>query len=112
MTAEERLIKRVIARFRCSRCNRQHAIDSVDVMGKYDDVWVIGVDCEGCDQPGMYVVSIRKDSSFDVVSDLTEEEQDRFDEASKVGAEDVDAMRSFLNGFHGDFSRVFKKASS
>lgn len=106
MTAEERLVRRVIARFRCSHCNRQHAVDNVDIMGKYDSVWVIGVECEGCDVPGMYIVSLRPDSSFEIASDLTEEERARFAAASKVAPEDVSAMRSFLDGFQGDVSRL------
>ena len=111
MSAEERLIKRVIARFRCSHCNRQHVLENVDIMGKYDDVWVIGVDCEGCEQPGMYIVSLRKDSSVDIVTDLTDEEMARFETSRKVAAEDVSAMRSFLNEFDGDFSEMFGRAS-
>ncbi len=105
------MIKRVIARFRCSHCNRQHILENVDIMGKYEAVWVIGVACEGCEQPGMYIVSLRKDSSLDVVSDLTDEEMARFDVSIKVAAEDVSAMRSFLDEFDGDFSEMFGRAS-
>jgi len=76
-TAEERLVKRVIARFRCEHCNRQHTLENVNVMGKYEAVWVVGVACDGCQRPGMFVVSMRKDSSFERVTDLTEE-RDRY----------------------------------
>jgi len=111
VSAEERLIKRVIARFRCSHCNRQHVVENVDIMEKYDDAWVVGVACEGCEQPGMYIVSLRKDSSVDVVTDLTEEEMARFEASQKVAAEDVSAMKSFLDEFDGDFSQMFGRAS-
>lgn len=106
-TAEERLVKRVIARFRCEHCNRQHAPDNVSVMGKYDAVWVVGVSCDGCQQPGMFVVSMRKDSSFERVTDLTEDEQERFLAARSVDADDVEGIKAFLNGFKGDFSAIF-----
>ncbi|HVA26492.1 MAG TPA: hypothetical protein VMW62_19145 [Chloroflexota bacterium] len=108
-TAEERLVKRVIARFRCERCNRQHAIENVNVMGKYEAVWVVGVACDGCQRPGMFVVSMRKDSSFDRVTDLTEEEQERFLVAQSVGADDVEGIKAFLRDFKGNFSAIFGK---
>ena len=106
-TAEERLIKRVIARFRCEHCHRQHALENVSVMGKYDAVWVVGVACDGCQQPGMFVVSMRRDSSYERISDLTEEEQERFLAARSVDADDVEGIKSFLDGFQGDFNAIF-----
>jgi hypothetical protein len=105
--AEERLVKRVIARFRCEHCNRQHVLENVSVMGKYDAVWVVGVACDGCQQPGMFVVSMRRDSTYEQVSDLTEEEQDRFVVADSVGADDVEGIKSFLRDFKGNFSAIF-----
>jgi hypothetical protein len=108
-TAEERLIRRVIARFRCEHCHRQHAVENVSVMGKYEDVWVVGVDCDGCQRPGMFVVSMRTDSSLDAVTDLTDEEQERFLVAKSVDAGDVDSIRDFLAGFKGGFSDIFGK---
>jgi hypothetical protein len=107
--AEERLVKRVIARFRCEHCNRQHAIENVSVMGKYDAVWVVGVACDGCQRPGMFVVSMRKDSSFDRVTDLTDEEQERFLVTESVDVEDVEGIKSFLRDFKGNFSAIFGK---
>ena len=108
--AEERLVKRVIARLRCAHCHRQHSPDNVNIMGTYDDrVCVIGVDCDGCQRPGMFIVSMRKDSSFEQVTDLTEEEQDRFLSAQMVDSEDVEGIRSFLKDFKGDFSGIFKR---
>lgn len=106
-TAEERLLRRVIARFRCEHCHRQHAMANVSVMGKYDSVWIVGVDCDGCQRPGMFVVSIRKDSSLDVVTDLTDDEQERFLAARSVDVKDVDAIREFLRDFKGDFGSIF-----
>ena len=111
-TAEERLVKRVIARFRCEHCNRQHSIDNVSVMGKYDAVWVVGVACDGCQRPGMFVVSMHKDSSFERVTDLTEDEQERFLVAHSVDAEDVDGIRAFLKDFKGNFSAIFGKGQN
>ena len=110
--AEERLLRRVIARFRCEHCHRQHAVENVNVMGKYDEVWIVGVDCDGCQRPGMFVVSMRKDSSFEQVSDLTEEEQERFLAARSVDSEDVDAIRDFLKDFKGDFDAMFGEQRS
>ena len=107
LTAEERLLKRVISRFRCEHCNRQHAAENVNVVGKYDAVWVVAVDCDGCRQPGMFVVSIRKDSSLDRVTDLTDAEQERFLVAKSVETSDVEGIRSFLEGFKGNFSDLF-----
>ncbi len=108
-TAEERLVKRVIARFRCEHCNRQHTLENVNVMGKYEAVWVLGVACDGCQRPGMFVVSMRKDSFFERVTDLTEEEQERFVEAQSVDADDVEGIKAFLRDFRGNFSHIFGK---
>ena len=107
-TAEERLVKRVIARFRCAHCNRQHAFENVNVMGRYDAVLVVGVDCDQCHQPGMFVVSLRKDSSLEQVTDLTEQEQERFLAHASVNAGDVEGIRAFLKDFRGDVSQLFK----
>jgi hypothetical protein len=105
--AEERLLKRVIARFRCEHCHRQHVIDNVSVMGKYDAVWIVGVDCDGCQRPGMFVVSMRKDSSLDRITDLTDEEEERFLLAKSVDAHDVESIRDFLDGFKGNVEDLF-----
>lgn len=107
VTPEERLLKRVIARLRCSHCHRQHAAGNVNVMGKYDSIWIVGVECDGCQRPGMFVVSIRKDSSVERVSDLTDEEQERFMRARSVDAGDVAGIRDFLKGFRGNFTAMF-----
>ncbi|MBV9120556.1 MAG: hypothetical protein JOZ39_07590 [Chloroflexi bacterium] len=109
-TPEERLVKRVIARFRCSHCNRQHLAQNVNVMGKYDAVWIVGVDCDQCHRAGMFVVSLRKDSSFERVTDLTDEEQERFLARASVDAGDVEGIRAFLQDFKGDFSQLFGEA--
>lgn len=106
-TAEERLLKRVIARFRCEHCHRQHAADNVSIMGKYDAVWIVGVDCDGCGRAGMFVVSMRKDSSYERVTDLTEDEQERFIHALPVDVTEVEEMRRFLAGFKGNFDELF-----
>ena len=111
MGAEEALIKRIISRFRCSGCNRHHLPSRVDVMDTYDDVWIIGVNCDYCEQPGMYVVSLRKDSSLDQVTDLTDEEQERFLGGAMVEADDVESIRAFLAEFKGNFSGIFGKSS-
>jgi len=108
-TAEDRLVKRVIARFRCAYCHRQHNAGNVAVMGKYEAVWIVGVDCDQCHKPGMFVVSLRKDSSLEQVTDLTEEEQERFLAKASVGADDVEGIRAFLSDFKGDFSQLFKR---
>jgi hypothetical protein len=105
--AEERLIRRVIARFRCAQCHRQHSATDVAVMGRYEAVWIVGVDCDGCRQPDMFVVSMRRDSSYERITDLTEEEQDKFLAARSVDAKDVDHIRDFLQDFKGDFGRIF-----
>lgn len=106
-SAEERLIKRVIARLRCSHCHRQHSADRVNIMGTYDEVWIVGVECEGCSQAGMFVVSMRRDSSYEQVTDLAEHEEARFLAASSISGGDVDQIRSFLRDFKGDFSSLF-----
>ena len=108
-TSEERLIKRVIARFRCEHCHRQHSLDNVSVMGKYEQVWVVGVECDGCQQPGMFVVSMRKDGSLEAVTDLSDEEQERFLAAKSVDVGDVDSIRDFLKDFEGDISDLLGK---
>jgi hypothetical protein len=108
-TAEERLIKRVIARFRCEHCHLQHSAGNVSIMGKYDEVWVVAVQCDGCQQPGMFVVSMRKDSSLEAVTDLTDAEEERFLLAQSVDAGDVESIRDFLKDFKGDFSDIFKR---
>ena len=106
--AEERLVKRAIARFRCSRCHRQHALGNVSVMGRYDRVWIVGVDCDECHQPDLFVVSLRKDSSLDRITDLTEEEQERFLARASIDANDVQGIRAFLENFKGDFTQLFE----
>ncbi|MDE3075622.1 MAG: hypothetical protein KGJ86_09340 [Chloroflexota bacterium] len=110
MSAEERLIRRVIARFRCSHCRRPHALGKVGIMGKYEDIWIVGVDCE-CAVPDLYAVSMHRDSSMERPSDLTDQERERFEAAARVGEADVEDIRAFLRSFDGDFSRMFGKAS-
>ena len=105
--AEEQLIRRVVARFRCPQCNRQRSATNVSIMGKYEAVWIVGADCEGCRQPDMFIVSMRRDSWYEQVTDLTEDELEKFLAARRVESTDVDGMRDFLQGFRGNFDSIF-----
>jgi len=45
----------------------------------------------------------------ELVTDLTEEEHEKFSEMAAVGADDVLDLHNFLKGFNGDFSRLFSE---
>lgn len=78
-------------------------------MGQYDDLCVVGVDCEQCHQAGMFLVSMRPDSSHQQITDLSDAEELRFLPAPSIDAQDVEAISSFLQEFKGDVSQLFNR---
>ncbi|HUZ77879.1 MAG TPA: hypothetical protein VMV93_09900 [Chloroflexota bacterium] len=104
MSAQDRLVKRAISRFRCAHCHCPHLYDKVGIMARYDDVWVVGVECTDCSVPGVYVVAMHEPA--EPPTDLTAAELARGGR-TRVRPGDVQAMRAFLREFDGDFSRLF-----
>jgi len=106
---DETLIKRLIASIKCGSCGQNYQEDYIEVVEHSDELWFLRVLCPSCHVRCMVAVIIRENARPEVVTDLTEEEVEKFNSLDRVRDEDLLDMHDFLKDFDGDFPRVFRK---
>lgn len=108
MDQEERYIKEVVVASigKCVGCGRPYDTDNITVLGHQDDLWFLMIVCRGCSSHGL-VAAVLRDNKPTVLTELTEEECIRFQQAPKVSADDVLEVHEFLREFDGDFATLF-----
>ena len=106
---EENLIKRLISSIKCGSCGQHYEEDHIDIIEHSDELWFIRVFCSSCRVKSLVAAIIREDEKAEVITDLTEEELDKFRRVDGVGADDMLDMHNFLKEFKGDFPRLFRQ---
>ena len=76
------------------------------VLGHDDDVWFVSAYCPTCSSHSLVAAVIKEGPLPDFITDLTDDEFDRFSETEEVTADDVLDIHSFLKEFDGDFSSL------
>jgi hypothetical protein len=106
---EENLIKKLIASIKCGVCGQYYGEDNIDIIEHRQELWFLRVSCASCHTKCLVAAIIREDKKAQFITDLTEEELDKFKDADEVRADDVLNMHAFLKNFDGDFSHLFRR---
>jgi hypothetical protein len=119
---------------RCSVCHREFAADDLKVIRRERGFWVIAVTCDDCHNRNLVAAVLNDGDTAEARSALRElsrstghdielddeiggalgESEDHGPGAVTgpvVSAGDVVDMHEFLNGFDGDFKRLFREVS-
>ena len=104
---DEGFIKRVVATIKCGVCGQHYEEKDVKLLGYHGDLWFLSVYCSACHSQGLVAVVIREGQLPELITDLTEEEYDKFREIDVVSDNDLLDIHSFLKEFDGDFSHIF-----
>jgi hypothetical protein len=108
MTDRERQVKRLVltAVDECAVCGHEYELDNVDVIGNRGDMWVLRVNCPGCQKQGFIAALVNGQEPAAVAAPVEPpiEVDPRHDgQWSPITAHDVLEMHEFLAGFEGDF---------
>ena len=108
MDPDEQSIKKMVlmAVGKCTECGYEYEQSSIEVVSKRGDIWLLTIACGKCHTHGL-VAAIIAGQSVEAVSDLTESEKVKFHQGPSVGEDDVLDIHRFLQGFEGDFSKLF-----
>lgn len=108
---------------RCVVCHREFNTDDIHVLSRKSDIWTMLVECDDCHARN-FVAAVLNDGdpqeaqlalrrlTADALTAIDEEEDAVTPEAppsgERVTAGDVVDIHEFLNGFDGDFIRLFR----
>lgn len=106
---EEKLIKKLIASIKCGSCGQNYQEEGIEVIERTEDLWFLQVHCLSCNIKCLVAAIIKEDTVPEIVSDLTENELEKFRVSKGVGADDLLDMHEFLKEFDGDFPRIFRE---
>jgi hypothetical protein len=125
MHAQERLIRRLFTTQHCNHCHAAYAEESVTVLARRSEVWMVMVSCGSCGRKGIFVVSFPGSSRSERRRTILEAEalgEGALTEAAladeppaaagapasgPVTTDDVIDMHLFLQRFDGNFSALF-----
>lgn len=110
--AHDQFLKRLVSNIKCGVCGQRYEATNVKVLGHQDDLWFLGVYCSSCRSRGLAAVVVRESSIVEIVTDLTEAEMARLQQAEAVNIDDLLDIHNFLKHFDGDFARFFSKVKS
>ncbi len=103
---EDRLIKKLITSMKCGVCGQSYGTGNINILGHHDDLWFLKVLCSACQTQYLVAAVIKAGKTPEVITDLTEAEEDRFRHIRPVTADDVLNMHKLLKDFNGDCSRL------
>jgi len=106
---DESLIKRLIASIKCGSCGQNYQEDRIEVVEHNDELWFLKVSCSSCHVGCLVAAIIRENARPEVITDLTEEEAEKFKNLDSIRDEDLLEMHGFLKDFDGDFPRLFRQ---
>ncbi len=106
---EENSIRKLLTSIKCSACGQHYEAGNIEVLGHREDLWFFSVFCPTCPAHYLIVAVVTKERGFEIVTDLTKAELDRFRSTGRVTDDEVLEMHSFLKSFDGDFSQLFKQ---
>ena len=104
------IIKQLIAALKCTSCGEDFQAENIEMLGTHGDICMINVYCHACNTKYYIGVVIDKDE-LDALVDLKDwvgsSEKTGLTESETLTADEVIDMHSFLEGFDGNFSRLF-----
>jgi hypothetical protein len=129
MESSENQIKRIVLdrMDRCGVCHRSYEPEDVHVLSRKPDFWMMLVQCTDC-QAKSFVAAVMKDgdpkearlalrqlteqAESGTVTIETEAPDEVIIQGDPVTANDVLDMHEFLDGFDGDFQKLFASSGS
>ena len=84
-------------------------MDNVKVLRHHEDLWFLRISCSVCQTQYLVAAIITEEKVPKVIADLTKAQLDKFRDMGKLTADDVLDVHSFLDGFDGDFSWLFRE---
>jgi len=100
-------IRRLMASTKCRLCGQRYDVNNIKVFGHQKDLWLVALSCSACHTRYLAVINIEEDMMPNIITDLTEVEQDKFSNLDGLSADDVLDVHSFLKDFNGDLSQLF-----
>ena len=104
---EEGFIKRWMTSVKCGACGHRYGIDNVNVIGHYEDLWLLSALCPTCNAQCLVAAVVREGEVPQLITDLTEAELEKFRNADVLTANEVLDMHNFLADFEGNLSVLF-----
>jgi hypothetical protein len=106
---DENLIRRLVSTIKCSVCGEGYEGANVRVLGQDDDVWFVSAYCPTCGSHSLVAAVINEGPLPELITDLTEDEFDRFSEADEITTDDVLDIHALLKEFDGDFIALLSR---
>lgn len=76
------------------------------VAARHEQLWIVSVRCRRCRHQQVFWVARNRDDE-DALTDLSADEEARFSLMEPVTGDDILDVHEFLEGFDGDFKRLF-----
>ena len=101
------LILKLLTRLRCAECGKPYEPEDFVLVNRWQNVWVLGVECCHCGGSGYVVIAMQFDEEPKPEIGPLPEEVDRTKVGSPLTADDVLDMHLFLEEFDGDFENIW-----
>lgn len=103
---KHRLLLRLLAQLRCARCGAHYDPQDFVQMHRWQDVWMLAIECRQCTQHSHVIVSLAEEARPEPVIDLTEDEIAATAAWRPITTDDVLDIHLLLQGFEGDLGTV------
>lgn len=107
---DDRFIKKLISSVQCNECEKHYQIDNIKIIVRQGDTWFLNVTCPACQRHSFIIAIIKRDNTSDTITDLTDTELVQF-AGTSINTDDILDLHDFLNGFNGDFIKIFSQIS-
>ncbi|HID87786.1 MAG TPA: hypothetical protein EYP55_10490 [Anaerolineae bacterium] len=111
-SANHPLIQYLVTRIRCAVCKTSYRPRDVHILAHRGERWLMAVECHECRTQGLVFAVVQEGEAQPVLTELTPEEQARFQEMPPLDADDILDAHRFLRDFNGDFIRLFRGQTS
>ncbi len=103
------VIKKLMSSVKCVVCGQCYGAGDIKILGHQEDLWFLDVACSACHTRCLVTAAIKEEMAPAVITDLTEDELEKFRNAGVLTADEVLDMHRFLTDFDGNFSRLFSR---
>jgi predicted RNA-binding protein YlxR (DUF448 family) len=108
MQAQEPALRRFFSKQPCGRCHSSQEPDTLFVLIRRKDSVMVLVTCSNCHHRGIYIVTAKHNAPAKRLrSSQHRSNSSPLSSSAAITYTDVHEMRSFLDGFNGDFLSLF-----